>query len=383
MIIDQHELRIFSGAAELEPLENAGTITADRGWSPHVQGNLTVRAPDDLSLTDPGEMITIELVQRFGDIAVVRDLTELWSGPGRTLANLTAEITGAGRTLADLTAELITATSWNTPVRAATGRTFHLVIAQRTRTRDEHALQLVSLEATVQDWVWWGPSTPVIEASTTREMLASIIAAYSTVTSTNFPADIFLMRETPVRLALETLTLDRGTATIAALDPLNTASRHRLYSPGEPMVILDDKDRVEPTSITVELGVNLIDWRIVEDRNKPLMMRFTGDVPNPTTPVYKSQYAFPELNPPHERYIAANHIYRSTGLFSGVDSALRGYLAREGLDESPVQLTTINDYSVMPGSPITYTLPDETPVEDSIDAITWQLGGRWEMDIWV
>lgn len=405
MIVDQHEVRVFSGSVELKAVENAGTITADRGWSPHVQGRITVAAPTDDSLTAPGTLLTIELVQRFGDVGVVRDLTDLWCGPGRTLADLTAEVCGPGRTLADLTAELITANSWNTPVRPATGRTFYLLVTERTRKRGEHTLQLASIEALMQDWLWYAVDVNLegqsltIEATTPSEFLNMLdrehrLAHFSPPFYNGFETDRLIspivpynLVASPVRITPTSHTIATGEGTTARLYDLLNQGRQRLYSPGETRLQLVDYPYTAPGEITVEPAVNLIDWEITDDRPRMLLVRYTGTASNPSArPVYWSdpeEFAgtrYSEEWPP-ERIVDAPHAPIITSN-PGVGE-VEPYLERIGLDESPLKLRTINDYSVMPGSPITYTLPDESEETDSIDAITWQLGGRWEMDIWV
>ena len=151
MIVDQHDVRIYDEAGvELEMLDSGGTITADRGWSPHVQGRITVRPPASDASTAPGNTLTIELTQRFGSFALTSDLTEMFGG--LTTAALTTAF--AGGTTATITA-LITAGSWVSPVRAATGRQFELIITKRTRSRGEHQLELASREVLFQDWLWY------------------------------------------------------------------------------------------------------------------------------------------------------------------------------------------------------------------------------------
>lgn len=403
MIVDQHEVRIFSGSTELKAVENAGTITADRGWSPHVQGRITVAAPTDDALTEPGTLLTIELVQRFGDVGVVRDLTDRWCGPGRTLADLTAEVCGPGRTLADLTAELITANSWNTPVRPATGRTFYLLVTERTRKRGEHTLQLASIEALMQDWLWYAVDVNLegqpltIQASSPSQFLEAIDAAHRAhvpwfppLLEPTTPAPDLLpyrVMAHPVTITPTTHEIGTGEGTTARLYDLLNQARQRLYSPGDGTLRLVDYPYTSPGEITVEPGLNLIDWEITDDRPRMLLVRYTGTASNPSArPVYWSdpeEFAatrYAEAWPP-ERIVEAPHAPIITDN-PGVGE-VEPYLERIGLDESPIKLRTINDYSVMPGSPITYTLPGESEETDSIDAITWQLGGRWEMDIWV
>lgn len=389
MIVDQHELRVYSGSTELDPLENAGTLTADRGWSPFVQGRLTVRAPASDALTAPGTTIKLELTQRFGDSGLTRDLTDQWCAPGRTLADLTTLVCGSGRTVANLTTEQITTPSWNSPVIAATGRTFTMVITDRTRTRDEHSLQLASLEALVQDWVWYKvtgyPMTFVdltVEGDTTTSILNGILAAQQAETSYALPE--IVRSATPVLLNQQTHTIANGQNTIGYLDPLNIASRHRIFSNGGDSIVHGNLDQADSYSITIAPASNLIDWEVTDQRSKPTIVRFTGSPDLPTSPAIYSSLAFPSLNAPHEAYIDSGHIYRDQGLVDGVTGAIAVYLNKRGIDESPLRLTTVNNYAVQPGSPITYTLEaGDPPVLNSVDAITWQLGGRWEMDIWV
>ena len=389
MIVDQHELRVYSGDVELEPVENAGTLTADRGWSPHVQGRLTVRAPASLLTTAPGSMLRIELTQRFGDFALTRDLTDGYGG------DLTSVLTTAfaGGLTSDLTA-LITAGSWNTPVRASTGRTLHLVVTSRTRSRDEHSLELASVEALIQDWVWYDVDVNLegvpltFAADTPARFLQALIRAHSAETSWVAAWAGLPIVDTSTPTVISTLehTLQAGDGTIAALQTFLTFARQRLYSPGEERLTLTDYPYTSPYSITVEDGVNLIDWEITEDRFRQTLVRFTGTASNPAArPIYHSN-PFPEINAPPEALIDSPTlpvVIKASELVSGITPAVAPFLNRVGLDESPIRLVTINDYGVMPGSAITYTLPDEDEENDTIDTITWQLGGTWQMDIWV
>lgn len=391
MIIDQHELRVRSGTTELEPLENAGTITVDRGWSPHVQGTLTVRAPDTLSVTSPGSFLTIELTQRFGDFALTRDLTDLYS----TLTTAALTTAYANGTSATLTA-LITAGSWVTPVRAATGRTFELVITARTRTRDEHSLTLASREALFQDWLWYDVNANLegvpltFTADTTWRYLERVLVGLRTESSyldaagTAATIGQLLDRARVSFISPTAHTLAAGEAPFEKLQQLLAETRQRLYSPGDGTTLLVDYPYTGPGEINLQAGVNLIDWEITDERFKPAMVRFTGTDSNPAArPIYSS-HAFPELNRPHEQlYDAPHKPILATGLVNGITAQVAPFIDLVGLDKSPVKLTTVNDYSVTAGSPISYTLPDEAEVNDTIDAITWQLGGRFEMDIWV
>ena len=383
MILDQHEVRVFSGTTELEALENAGTITADRGWSPHVQGTLNVRVPASNVSTQPGAMLTIELTQRFGYFAFTRDLTDLYAG--LTTAALTAAF--AGGTTATFTA-LIAAGSWNTPVRASTGRTLELVIISRRRSRDEHSVTLASVEALIQDWLSYkvdGDDSSVavtVEGDTTASLLRGMIALHAAQTATEMPTILNLATDRII--APISYVIEAGDPTIAAVFPVLTQTLQRLFSPGDSSIILTDRNQVSAGAITVASGVGLIEWEVSEERTAQQLVKFTGTLTNPAArPIYSST-AFPDINPPHEKIsVAPNAYVPYPGLMSTITSALGPYLRAIGLDDSPVRLVTVNDYSVMPGSPITYTLPDEAPVKNSIDALTWQLGGQSEMNIWV
>lgn len=393
MIRDEHEVRVFDEQGDQLTLvpDAAGSITADRGWSPHVQGTLTVRPPEFSIRTSPGAFIRIELTQRFGSFALTRDLTDMYGG--LTTAALTAAY--AGGTSATLTA-LITAGSWVTPVRPATGRTFELVITRRTETRDEHTIELASREAIFQDWLWYDVDANLegvpltFTADTTWRYLERLLVGFRTesiwLDLGNFP-DVFgvlLDQATVGFIDPTTHTIDAGSTPFQGLQQLLTETRQRLYSPGDGTVRLVDYPYTAPGELTIEHGVNLVDWQITSERWKPAMVRFTGSASNPAArPIYSS-HAFPELNRPHEQlYDAPHKPILATGLVNGITAQVEPYIAQVGLDKSPVKLTTINDYSVMPGSPITYTLPDEAEATDTIDAITWQVGGRFEMDIWV
>lgn len=386
MIVDEHDLRVFSGDEELSPLSNAGTITADRGWSPHVQGRLSVAAPTDDALTAPGSVLTIELTQRFGSFALTRDLTDLYGG--LTTAALTAAF--GGGTTATITA-LITAGAWTTPPRAATGRQFELIVTKRTRSRGEHQLELASREVLFQDWLWYDVDANLegepltFTADTVSRFIERILAAAG---SAHFGAaaaiPVLLDQSSIVAITPTTHTIATGSGIFAAAEGFLAQARQRIYSPGDSSVRIVDYPFTSPGTITVTESVNLIDWEITDDRERHTLVRFTGTDLNPAAkPIYSSR-AFPDLAPPPEVIIDAPHKpLLVTGLISGVTAEVEPFMNRAGLDESPVKLVTINDYSVMPGSPITYTLPDSTTETDTIDAITWQLGGRFEMDVWI
>lgn len=383
MIVDHHEMRVRAGAVELEHLDNAGTLTLDAGWTPHAQGRIIVRSPSTLSTTAPGATVVLELTQRFGDFALTRDLTALHSGD--TTADLTAAY--AGGTSATLTA-LITAGSWNSPVKAATGRRFELYIISRVRTRDTHELQLASLEAILQDWLWYDvdaslEGVPVtVTAHSPTQLLEALIAAHQTQSTLTPPVIVPLA--SPFTLSTTSHTLQPGDQTIGYLDQYLTQARQRMHSPGDGTLLVTDNPYLHASAITVESGVNLIDWEITDERDPGVMIRFEGTVSSPTArPIYSS-LAFPELNPPHEVLVEAPHAFKAAdGFFNASVREIDPYLARRGLDESPIRLATINDYSVRPGSSITYTLPDEAEDTDVVDAVTWQLGGTFEMDIWI
>lgn len=378
MIIDQHELRVFSGTTELEPLESAGSITMDRGWSPFVQGRLSVRAPETLALTQPGTQLRLELTQRFGDVGLVRDLSDLWTGVGRTLADLTSEQTGFGRTLADLTAELITATSWNSPVRPATGRTLTLVVTERTRTRDVHTLQLASLEVTVQNWLWFASADLSFEADTVPSALNAIVQAHDAETSATLPA--IYSFATPTSIAPATHTIAIGAPTLGYLDSFNVSSRARIWSPGDSTIRLEDIAD-PPGLLEISEGENLIEWEVITARPERLMMRFPGDLAAPTTPVFYADTIIPGSSLPREAFLEADYLY--TKFTTGPPFNPIGVISdRRRVDREPIRLTCINDYHALPGVLVQYQLPDEAPVSGyRVQEVVWDLGGRWEMQV--
>ena len=395
MIVDQHELRVFSGSTELEPLENAGTLTLDRGWSPHVQGTLTVRAPDSNATTARGAIITIELSQRFGDLALTRDLTDMYGG------EVTAELTTAyaGGTTADMTG-LIDAASWNTPSRPSSGRTFSLIVTGLQRTRDEHTLQLRSNEAIVDQIVWYKvdgtlEGVPLtFEAETAAQYIRAVLAAfvpeatlYPDLGFTGFGwAGSFVDTATPVALSTTSHTMQVGVAPFSDLQQYMTVTRQVLYAPGDGTLILSDQAAFTGPAFTAHYGENLVDWQVnLEGQLGLSIYRFVGSPTNPAARPVHSPLAFPAANFPHTGVIEVPTVGPTTpgGFSNGQQSLMSALSAPIGLDSSPVRLVTVSNYNVRPGSPITYTLPDESPVNNSIDAITWQLGGRWEMDVWV
>lgn len=392
-VIDSHEVTVFVAGPtpyELDPVDSAGTITADRGWSPHIQGRITVRTPAAPSVTLPGEELIIELVQRFGTFAITRDLTIRWAG--QTTADLTAEY--GGGTTADLTA-LITAGSWNTPARTATTRTLKLVIVSRSVTRDTHTLEVASHEALIQDWKWYKVDANLegvpltFTANTVSEYLNALIDGHATV-HFNVPGFFdtklpIVDRSTPATITPTSYTIEAGEGTFASLEPLLTEKRKRLYSPGDGTLTLTDYPYDAAGSITVEAGVNLIDWEVTDQRYTETIVRFSGTDADPEArPIYFSA-TLPAQEFPPETLIEAPH-HPTLGPSQGGGILLpevAPYLDRVGLDESPVRLVTVNDYSIMPGSEVSYTLPDETPVTDHIDSLTWTIGGTWQMDLWI
>ena len=399
-IVDKHEVRIYSGATQLEPiLDRPGTITADRGWSPHVQGRIAVRPPASLASTALGALLTIELTQRFGDFALTRDLTDAYTG------DLTSDLTTAfaGGETSDLTA-IITAGSWNDPVRAATGRTLQLLVTRRTRSRTQHILELQTQEVVLNSLLWYEvdgnlEGLPLeFTAETAAGFVHQVYAAFNEETIGFDPADNataekftprFVDLSTPVTLNTTAHVILTGEAPFAALTPLITVSRQRLYCPGDGTVILADYPYDPGGQVTLEHGVNLLDWEItVEGLPLGTLNRFEGSAGNPAARPVHSPYVFPELNYPHGSIVDVPTIGPTIGAgfsnFSTIQAELSAALtSRVGLDESPVRLVTINDYSVMPGSSVTYDVPGQAEVTDAIDAITWQIGGEWHMDVWV
>ncbi len=395
MIVDQHELRVTSGSTELEPLEPAGTITLDRSWTPFIQGTLNVRPPEDFGDTEPGSVVTVELTQRFGDVAFVSDLTDLWCGPGRTLAELTAEVCGAGRDLDDLTAETITAGSWNTPVRAGTGRTLELVVTGRTRSRDEHRLEVASREADIIDLLYFNSDVsdndvPYQPTSTNLLALArEIIPTERYQNDPGAPADpVVILDAAPyAEIPPALLTpLTSGTSYWDYLQPFMNNARQRILSRGDSALLVAPVEAAFGEPFEIAHGVNLIDWQVSDERRQNVGVRFQGTETDPDArPIFSTiaglnpapVRTFLDLNRPYAMWPPAGEIVTTD------QTPATPYAEQIGLDKSPVRLVTINDYSLEPNRSITYTLPDEAEQDDIIDSISWQLGGQWESDIWV
>ena len=393
-IIDQHELRVFDAAgAELDPIEDAGTLTADRGWSPHVQGQLSVREPASSLSTAPGRVLVLELTQRFGSFALTRDLTDLHSGD--TTADLTAAY-GGGDT-ADMTA-LITAGSWNTPVRAATGRRFELIITGRTRTRDEHRVELASSEAQVVDWLYFetdvdDESVDYTTAARTTIDLARDFYEFIAPDSPRFPD----VDDRPiVNLAPIVPIADADIEPIAAGESIwsyvssyLTPARQKIYSPGDGTLYLVETDATVDTGFGARVGENLIDWEISDEPDYNVIVRFTGTPTDPDArPMFSSVPTAFALDPaPNTRLIDVPQPFVTwppPGVIVPVgDTPATPYRSRAGLDESPMRLVVVNDYSLMPTYRIDYQLPDSDEASGVVDAITWQLGGTWRMDLWI
>jgi hypothetical protein len=384
VIPQKHNARVLIGGVEATVI--SGELTADRAWTPHVQGTIEVSRHGAIG---SGDELVIELTQRFGDYAFVSDLTADWCGPGRTLANLSAEICGPGRTLATLTAETITAGAWSSPVRASTGRTLTLGMQRSRETRDTITFDVASSEARVQDIVWWNVDVNAegipltIDADTPARYVRAALDALKT-RHILWSCDV-LDRSTPTAIAPLTHTVEAGGSIFAIAQQLLTTARQRLYDAGDGILQIVDVPHSLGGSITIsEANDTLLDWEITGVRTGLTLVRFAGTVTNPAARPFVTEATFPELNDPMEIFIDADALRPvQNGLLPGVTNPAAPYFDRIGLDRSPVKLTAIADFSVMPGSAITYTIPGSSPVNTIIDAITWRLEDSWQMDVWV
>jgi len=397
VIVDEHEVRIYSGTTPLKPADDIGSITVDRGWSPHVQGRISVLTPSASSLTSEGSIITIELTQRFGDFALTRDLTAAYAG------DLTSDLTSvfASGTTADLTA-IMTAQSWVSPPRAGSGRTFRLIVTGRIRTRTVHTLEVESEEAVLDSLVWYDVDGSLeglplnFTANTARGYLDAILTAhqtegdlYPTSTGAGWTPN-FVDRSSPTPLFESSHVIEVGEATFATMKPLLIGTRQRLFCPGDGTAILTDYPYTLSPSITVIAGDNLVDFEVTTS-GLPLNMlyRFQGSESNPAARPIHTPYAFPELNYPHggliEMPVPGPVIGAGLSNFTTIQAELAVALRNPvGLESSPLRLVAVNNYDAMPGSPISYTTTiGGTPINEVVDAVTWRLGGQFEMDIWI
>lgn len=392
MIVDQHEVRAttFNGA-ELTVLEGS-TITADRAWTPHVQGSLRVAPPD--AVVTPGMRVIIELTQRFGDLSVTRDLSALYGGG--TSATLTAAF--GGDLTSDITA-LIIAGSWNTPPRAGTGRRFDLMITTIAKTRNDWTLTLASCEALYIDALNpdLNASNEAIERAIPGDDTQAIVrsAFYSSNTTghhvaggyPNLTAPVFVAqgRRAGLGSALSVQPVANIWATVMGV---LVSVAQRLYSVGDWTLTHAEENPDTPGELIVEPGVNLIDWELTSELRVNTMVRWAGSQTDPNArPVWYTSTGGIFFSNVWARLIdvpAPLVGWPPVGSPPpvGFPTPAASYAQQAGLDRSPLRLTVVNDYSVMPWSSITYTLPDETEETTIIDAITWQIGGRYQMDVW-
>lgn len=391
MLVDQHETRATTlNGAELTVLEGS-TITADRAWAPHVQGSVRVARP--AATVTVGMRVIIELTQRFGDLSVTRDLSALYGGG--TSATLTAAF--GGDLTSDITA-LVIAGSWNTPARAGTGRRFDLMITAIEKTPNDWTLTLASCEALYIDAL--NPDLDGDEAiaraiagSDTRAIVQNAFFAWNTNGHhmfggyPNLTAPVFIGagRLAGLGSALNVQPLANIWATVMGV---LVSVAQRLYSRGDWALIHAEESPDTPGQLTVEPGVNLVDYQLRSELRVNTLARWAGSQTDPAAqPVYYTTtggIAFTnvwarliDVSAPLIGWPPAGDL---PGL--GFPTPAASYEAKAGLDQSPLRLTVINDYSVMPWSEITYTLPDEDEVTTIIDAITWQIGGRYQMDVW-
>jgi hypothetical protein len=392
MIVAQHEVRATTSTGlELTVLDGS-TITADRAWTPHVQGRLEIAPP--ASYVGPGRRLTVELTQRFGSLAITRDLSDLYGG--LTTAALTTQF--GGDTTADITA-LITASAWNDTSRAATGRQFELMVTKSTKRLNSWSLEVASCEALFIDALnpdLSGSNEAIarqLEGPDTPSMVRS--AFFSSNTCGHHIAGGYPTLTAPVSL-VEGRTA--GLSTPLVIEPLANiwatvmgvlvSVGQRLYSRGDWALILTEQNPETAGEITVEPGVNLIDWELAEELIVDTLVRWDGSQTDPNArPVWGTSTGGISFTNVTARLIdvpAPLIGWPPLGpLQLGFPTPAASYAEQAGLDRSPLRLTVINDYSIMPWSSITYTLPDESPTTTIIDAITWQLAGRFEMEVWV
>lgn len=393
MPIDQHEVRVTTLAGVELDIIGGATITADRGWSPHVQARIPI-APPSTDLTT-GRRILIELTQRTGSFCFTRDMTELHGGG--TSATLTTAY--GGGTSATLTA-LVTAGSWNTPMMPASGRTFDLMVTKINKSRTEWTLELASVEAAYIDAIVAGSgaegSATIVDGNNTIDMVRfwhqpNILAyPWTYANDLGFGAFADLTVPSLVTQAFRSglgapLSVPTLTNMWAAVVQTLVSVGQRLFSRGDWALIHSQDVPTASGEITVTDGVNLIDWEYTDKLPGYAYVRWTGDATNPAArPIHSDA---PSLTLyPHTRVVEVPTAlvgWPRTGVIGTPwDTPATAYSDRAGLDESPLRLVAISDYSVMPWSSINYTLPDEAEETTIIDAITWYLD-RHQMDIWV
>lgn len=389
MIVDQHEVRVYSGSTELKALQDAGTITVDSNWTPHVQGRITVRAPADLEDTLPGTVLTIDLMQRFQGFAFVADMDTYFTGA--TLGAADTHLTGYS-TLGDLDA-LLTDSEWLSPPRAATGRTFELIVTDRTRTHDEHTLSLASVEHRWVDSLYFNTdgsneSVPYVPSGATtigvaRDLLETAVIPRLQVTGGAVTViDEATLADIPFT---DQRPLNAGESVWDYISSYTTNARQSIYSPGDMTLRLIDTDAVLAGSLTVEHAENLIEWEETRQESTTVIVRYQGSGADPdarpmwlqgdgSTGIPSATELF-DIDTPFVTYPPPGVI-----LPAGANPA-SPYMTYANRDLRSIRLETINDYSVQPRDEVTYILPDESPVSARIRSISWQLGGRSEMTV--
>jgi hypothetical protein len=391
MPVNDPEARVYTSTGDRLTVLDGSTITADRAWTPHIQGRIEI-APPSVAM-GPGKRVIVELTQRFGDISISRDLTTLF---GDETGTLTEDFNGI--LPADMPA-LIAAGSWNDPPRAGTGRRLELMVTKVRERRDSWTLDVASAEALYLDALnpdLDGNNDAIARAIPGDHTQALVrFAFFSATTVGHHVAGGYPDLDEPVLITQARragvgapLNVEPLANVWAAVVGILVSVAQRLYSRGDWALIHAEDNPPTPGDIIVEDGVNLIDYEYARDLATKTLVRWSGSQTDPNArPVWPTSIGGISFT-----NVVARLIDVPAPLIGwpptdappplGFPTPAASYATRAGLDLSPVRLTTPPDYSVMPWSSITYTLPGDDAVTTIIDAITWQLSGRFEMNIW-
>lgn len=148
-ILNQQTIRAHVDDVVLDVVD--ARVTHDDTWAPSWQADLGIRNAGDVADLDPlgSTPVTLELIQRFGDLAVTADLTEMFGG------GTTADVTAAWGGLTTGDVSTLPGREWNSAPIDGTGCTVTLWLRRVAPTHSGTTrLYLESAEQLLRDAMW-------------------------------------------------------------------------------------------------------------------------------------------------------------------------------------------------------------------------------------
>lgn len=366
MTISQHTFRAFIGSTELEVID--ATIALDEGWSPYVQGSVTIGLPDStlLNAIDPRNKVRMRVFmeQSFGESQKVSLLTTLYGGS--TLAGLTLAYTT--KFLFQLSA--LWFTPWNTfGVRSTTRRDLYVGI--RSRNIDHLAgtvvIDVASDEAYLQDYalttsLTYAPGTATVRAAVT-DALARIGAFLQSGTADG-AIEANASKWLPGQTAWDYLA------------PLVQKAGLRLYCDEKGSFWLVSSNYVEPGQTQLTYTGTIVTAEDTIDRSKnnwfdAVVIRYKW-----TDALGAQQTAYDIATQPN--YSKVNTLdYETEYPGPGAAAAVLARTLAKGREQA---VTAVSDYSVTPSQSVSVILPNTLTQTGYVASVTWNYPGD-EMDV--